>query len=104
VQGISFVFPVSLHGFDFFQQDLLGSDEQSVNAPTDLQRELLRFHTVFNGQLGEIARRSRALDFLMAADAGEGAVGADELALAAKVARPQDELDQVAHRNCMRWF
>ena len=39
-----------------------------------------------------------------AADAGKGAVGADELALAAEIARPQDELDQVAHRNRVHGF
>jgi hypothetical protein len=44
------------------------------------------------------------LDFLVAADAGEGAVGADKLALAAEIALPQDKLDQVTHRNRMHWF
>jgi hypothetical protein len=44
------------------------------------------------------------LDFLVAANAGEGTVGADKPALAAEVALPQDELNQVAHRNRMHWF
>jgi hypothetical protein len=44
------------------------------------------------------------LDFLMAADASEGPVGADKLPRAAEIALPQDKLNQVAHRNCMDWF
>jgi hypothetical protein len=54
---------------------------------------------VFNGQLGQIARRARTLDFLVTPDAGEGAVGTDELALASEVSLPQDEFDQITHRN-----
>jgi hypothetical protein len=69
-----------------------------------LQCEILRFHAVFNRQLRQITRRSRALDFLVATNASEGAVGADELALATEIARPQDKLDQVAHRDSMHWF
>jgi hypothetical protein len=77
---------------------------QTVNASPDLQGEFIRFHPVFNGQLGQITRRARALDFLVAPDAREGPVGADELTLAAEIALPQDELDQVAHRNRVHGF
>jgi hypothetical protein len=44
------------------------------------------------------------LDFLVAANAGEGPVGADKLTLAAEIALPQDKLNQVAHGNCMPGF
>jgi hypothetical protein len=52
---------------------------------------------MFLGQFGQITRRTRTLDFLVTPDSGEGAVGADKFALAAEIARPQDELNQVAH-------
>jgi hypothetical protein len=44
------------------------------------------------------------LDFLVTADAGEGAIGPDKFALTAEIARPQNKLNQVTHRNRMRWF
>ena len=69
-----------------------------------MQREFICFHPVFNGQLGQITRRSRALDFLVAADAGQGPVRADELGRTAEIACPQDKLDQVAHRDRVDWF
>jgi hypothetical protein len=83
---------------------LLGRDEQTINPSPDLQREFIRFHPIFHRKFGEITRRARALDFLVAANAGEGAVGADKLALAAEIALPQDKLDQATHRNRMHWF
>jgi len=72
VQGIGFVIPRSLNGFDFLQQHLLGRDEQTINPSPDLQREFIRFHPIFHRKFGEITRRARALDFLVAAKCRRG--------------------------------
>jgi len=69
-----------------------------------VQREFICFHPVFNGQLGQITRGSRALNFLVAADASQRPVRADKLARTAEIACPQDKLDQVAHRNRVHRF
>ncbi len=104
MKRIGGVIPFSLDGFNFLQQNLPGPDEQAVNAPPNLQREVRRFHAVFHGQFRQIAGRAGALDFLVAANAGLSAVGADKLALATEVAWRQDKLDQLAHRNRVHWF
>ena len=50
--------PRSLDSFDFLKQHLVGGDEQAINPATDVQREFMRFQPVFNGQLGQVTRRS----------------------------------------------
>jgi hypothetical protein len=44
------------------------------------------------------------LIFLVAANASEVPVEADELTRTAEIACPQDKLDQVAQRNRVHWF
>ena len=49
MQRVRCVIPLSLNSFNFLKQQFSGRDEQTVNPSADLQRELLRFHAVFNG-------------------------------------------------------
>ena len=73
VQRVGGVMPCARHGLNFLQQHRTGGNEQPIDPAPDLQGEFFRFHRVFNGQFSQIPGRPRALDFLVAANAGQRA-------------------------------
>ena len=99
VQGIGLTIPAGRHGFDFLQQHLTRGDQQSIDPPPDEQGKLLRFHRVLHRQFGQIPRRTRALNLLMPANAGQRPVGSYKFPFPAEITPAQDKLHQVTHCN-----
>ena len=104
VQRVGDVVPAGLDGLDFFEQDLAGTGEEAVNAALDSQNEVGGLEVKAKANLFLVTRGAGALEPLVAAGAGQGAAGADEVAFAAKVAAAEDELDQLANLNAEDGF
>jgi len=68
-----------------------------IDATLNAQDEFGQLDLVAKRRLLLVTGRPGALDALMAARPGQGALRSHELALAAEVAPAQDELDQFAH-------
>ena len=104
MQRVGYPVPAALDGLDLLQQHFLRADEQTINPALNAQDEFGRFDLMAEAHLFLIASRAGTLEPLVAARARQGAVPPYEIALAAKVALPQGELDQLAHLDREDWF
>src|ERR1035437_4658813 len=104
MERVGYPVPSALHGLDLHQQHLLRGGQQPVYAPLNAQGEIRRLDFTGEAHLLLIAGRAGTLEPLMPASSRQGAVRPDKAALAAEVALPQGELDQLAHLHREDWF
>src|ERR1019366_176360 len=104
MQWVGGTVPSALHSLDLLQQHLRRAGQQTVNPPLDSQDEISGLDLVTEAKLLLVAGGAGALEPLMATSPRQGAVRPDEVALAAEVALPQGELDQLAHLHRQDWF
>jgi hypothetical protein len=104
MEGVGRAVPSIADGLDFLDNDLLRGGEQSVDATLDAQDEFAAIQVAADANLFFISLRSGALNPLMAANACQGAVGTDKIALPAQVPPAQGKLDELAHLDGKNWL
>jgi hypothetical protein len=89
--------PASMDRFDFLHSNRSIHLEHTIEPALDAQGKLAAIQIVKQANFFLVTCGARALDLLMTASARQGAIARHEVLACAKIALPQNELDQLAY-------